>query len=596
MKIKNVYKNLLLSGCAAMLTGVTSCDDFLTLYPTSQIVEEQFWEDKTDLMSAVGGCYYQMVQSSMVERYFVWGEARSDNFELKSEDWTIMKDLMNANLLETSSFFDWSPFYTCINYCNKVLQHGPDIVERDPAFTESDWGPLKAEMLGIRSLCYFYLLRSYGDVPYVTQSVSTDEEAKAQKVAQTPVAEILDNIITDLDSVKDDAMIEMETNTFTKGRMTRKALYTLLADVSLWRAAMNASYKDSAEAQAMSKADYERVITCCDYVINEMIREKKENGGISGGISIGGSTGSSPYPLIMNPSGSMFTSRSYQEIFGIGNSSESIFELQFDGSSNVNTTFVGTQDAAGYFGRGGGLLFSPGKLYVSTIFQSPEETQDPTAHVFSKTDIRQWETVQYQGSGQKEFPFIKYCPTTVTHEVDETQAARGFLKEADYMGMRGLSCDANWIFYRLSDVMLMKAEAISQLYPEDTEKLAEGFGLVNAIYERSNPTLPDADKLVATNYATGATLYAFVMRERQREFVGEGKRWFDLVRMALRDGRTRDMLTLLLKKYSANQSAVNAKLTPMAALYSPVYREERKVNPNLKQNEAWAKDETIERN
>ena len=76
----------------------------------------------------------------------------------------------------------------------------------------------------------------------------------------------------------------------------------------------------------------------------------------------------------------------------------------------------------------------------------------------------------------------------------------------------------------------------------------------------------------------------------------EGKRWFDLVRMAEREGSTTNMLSLLLTKYSSNSSAIKAKTSSLNSLYNPVYKDEIKVNTYLYQNPVWDKAETITRN
>ena len=86
-----------------------------------------------------------------------------------------------------------------------------------------------------------------------------------------------------------------------------------------------------------------------------------------------------------------------------------------------------------------------------------------------------------------------------------------------------------------------------------------------------------------------------VMNERQREFVGEGKRWFDLVRYAQRNGSTVEMLKYLTRKYTDNQRAIEAKLASMKSLFSPIYTNEIKNNPLLKQNEVWGTTESTSR-
>ena len=88
---------------------------------------------------------------------------------------------------------------------------------------------------------------------------------------------------------------------------------------------------------------------------------------------------------------------------------------------------------------------------------------------------------------------------------------------------------------------------------------------------------------------------SFILRERQREFYGEGKRWFDLVAYAYKTGTTFSMLTLLAPKFGGNASAVKAKLATMNSLFNPIYREEMKVNTALKQNPAWPDNESSER-
>lgn len=147
--------------------------------------------------------------------------------------------------------------------------------------------------------------------------------------------------------------------------------------------------------------------------------------------------------------------------------------------------------------------------------------------------------------------------------------------------------------------MLMKAEAISQLY-SDEEHLKEAFLLCRHIFRRSNPyayatnnMTAKNDSLVFDNFNTQSNLETLIMTERQREFFGEGKRWFDLVRYAQRKGSTADMLKKFLgRKYSENRGAIFAKLSTINSLFSPVYDKQLKANPLLHQNNAWINNES----
>ena len=169
--MKKTIKNIALCALLGLAAGVgfTSCEDYLTITPTNRIVEEDFWEDKNDLQNVVNACYARLIKSDIMEKYIEWGEMRGDNFERTTgNSSTNILNVMNANLLSTNRMFDWTQFYNAINYCNKVLAHGEETIARDESFSRGDWLPIRAEMITLRAFCHYYLLRTFGEVPYVT--------------------------------------------------------------------------------------------------------------------------------------------------------------------------------------------------------------------------------------------------------------------------------------------------------------------------------------------------------------------------------------------------------------------------------------------
>ena len=136
----------------------------------------------------------------------------------------------------------------------------------------------------------------------------------------------------------------------------------------------------------------------------------------------------------------------------------------------------------------------------------------------------------------------------------------------------------------------MKAEALVA-----QGHLGGGFDLAHAVFLRSNPTMQATKDIRPGAYSQQDDMMDFIFRERQREFIGEGKRWFDLVRMAYQKGETSAMLNLLVRKFAGGANAVKAKMATMNSLFNPVYREEIKVNPALVQNPAWEDDRTSTR-
>lgn len=590
MKKINIYKTLLVSACAFITLGTTSCDDFLTIYPSNEITEEQFWEDRTDLESGIRGCWKQFISQDIMERMVVWGECRSDNFDLMTESWDDMKDLMNANLLETNSLFNWSAFYKTINFCNKVLQYGPLVVERDKSFTSEDWKPVEAEMKALRALNYFYLVRTFREIPFEFKPIGSEHDVKEHSGRQFMAEVVLDSIINDVEAVKDNGMRQYTNELDNKGRFTRESIYTLLADMYLWRAAKNASPDSVAKYGSKSQDDYQKVIEYCDDVLDMYMERYDRDNPMGGGTS--SENNENPYHLIrMNANGGTqdVVDDVYDEIFVQKNSRESILELQFDGSTNSNTCLYNYRDYNGLYRHRDN---NTGLLQASAPCQTVTRNIDNTSGLFSQSDIRRWQSLVYTEAGQRVYSIGKYTYQSITHDnlEDNSEGTENtFIPTGSF--------NSNWIIYRLSDVLLMKAEAITRLDAPTTEQLQDAFNCVTMILYRSNPSVTtDRDKLSFTDYQEPSQLFDLVMRERRREFFGEGKRWFDLVRMAEHDGTTTNMLTLLLTKYATNTNAVRAKLASMNSLYSPVYENELKVNPNLHQNPAWEKEETIERN
>ena len=151
------------------------------------------------------------------------------------------------------------------------------------------------------------------------------------------------------------------------------------------------------------------------------------------------------------------------------------------------------------------------------------------------------------------------------------------------------SRDANWIFYRTTDVMLMKAEALIER--NDTD-FAAAFELINDVYCRANNISPD-NTSKGLNFATysisKSKMEDLLFDERQREFMFEGKRWFDLVRSAMRDDNTTRLSTSTLRKHQQDVNVIRIKLADPNYIYYPYAKKELKANPLLHQNPAYNK-------
>lgn len=580
MKKYKMLKTTTVCGCMLLASALTSCTDWLTLYPMDKIVEENFWEDKRDLESVRNAAYVNMTNSACLERYMIWGEMRSDNFEEKtgaslSQD---LRDIFEANLKPQNSYFDWSKFYETINYCNKVLQHGPDILQKDKSFSESEWENMRAEMVALRSLNYFYLIRAFDKVPMVFSAINDDTEVKA--MAATPQDELLDSLVNQLERiVAIDKMPKNYGNTMdNKGLITDKAVHTILADIYLWRA----SYHHLTDPEK-ANASYQACINHCDAVIQLFNDDYENNKHNNSNSSV--TEEENPYHLVWNSGtdgAGLNESNAYNEIFGSGNSFESIFELQFNGSDAPNaliSTYYTNSDGAGAF--------------YPTDQAIAQPAADGGSALFSKTDLRRWTTIQ-QLQGGTNYSIVKYAANTIDQpSISDNTDITADDKKPKY-SIRS-SNEANWIFYRLPDVLLMKAEAMCEL-KLDAKEINE---LLNAVFKRSNPKATEEELLPVQDAYDKLELQ--ILRERNREFFGEGKRWFDLMRYAMRheDGPLA-AYELIKHKYESltngGGTAVEVKFKQgMQMMYSPYTEREIKANPLLEQNPVWDTQSSIQK-
>ena len=230
-----------LSAALCSVVLMSSCEDFLSIVPLNEIVLENYWENEAEVTSVVASCYSGIADGNFLTRAMLWGELRSDNMskglinpETPYVDHIQLPEILEGNILPNYYIADWSCFYTVINRCNTVLYYAPGVIDVDPDFSESEWLAIEAEMLTLRALCYFYLVRSFRDVPMVLEP--TIDDSKPMLVAAANPDSVLNQIVSDLRKAERNAVKEYPQKnnynvSYTKGRITRQAVWALLADV-----------------------------------------------------------------------------------------------------------------------------------------------------------------------------------------------------------------------------------------------------------------------------------------------------------------------------------------------------------------------------
>ncbi len=565
--VSNIYRKTVLAATVAFGVLMGSCTDYLTIIPADVVVEENFWQTKDQVNGMLATSYLKLLSSDAISKAIIWGDMRSDNMTFNSSLSGDIKRLIEGNITEENSYCRWGIFYEAINYANLVLESADQVVMRDPDFTEGDLAVVKGEMYAMRALCHFYLVRTFRDIPLAMRSAKNDADIPDYKQVHPLVA--LDSIMSDLNRAKDMVMKSGAYSDVSKnlGRISRNAVLAMKADVNLWRAAFATYYRDNTKYVKAGdvQAYYDECVEDCREVIANMDKILEEE-------NKGKPVETFAYNLIqnegtVNEKKGQHTSTAYDAIFGSKNSSESIFELQIQSSYNTgdNPYAVGVFNLYGT--EGNAQMAVVPKDFIKNNYKEDD------LRIWSFTNIKAYDQAATDGDVCITKYALKTSPST----------------SSDYRKKDGW--DANWIVYRRTDVLLMMAEAMVLRESAAEPDFREAFDIVNAINTRSKFD-NSKSRLQYPAKDVKATLTNLVRTERLLELSFEGKRWYDLVRVALIEGNTENVAKLVSKKLTASSAVLESQLAVIDALFLPIHIDELRYNKNLKQNDAYKKEDS----
>lgn len=626
--MKNIKKYIMSAAVfSAVGFGLNSCD--IDMLPLNEVVLENYWTNKDDVESVVNACYSALMDRtnnpdsrSVVDNMLVWGEDRSDNVVEGSSAPADLKYILKGSVKTTNKWCKWDLEYKAINYCNTVLQYAPEVAEKDPNYTDSDLRINIAECKFIRALCYFNLIKTFKNVPFTFEA--SIDDTQDYRLPQTKFEIILDSLIADIESCKDYAPRRYSEYYKNTGRVTRAAMYSLLAELYLWRAS------DANLSKSQQDEYYKKCIERCDHVLSFKLQQYKDNSFLdaSGEMDLRPLVdkevyGEYGYPLLaeettigQNTTGPAATNA----IFGKGGAYETIFEIKFNaGSYKRSNTAIMDQ-----FGSRSSNYIVANEKMMETKPENGNSYSDQK--LFSvPSDYRSIATYYYQADAS-DWNILKYVVDNNRAGVQTSNygaVGTTFKPAQTSQSVRSDNCP-NWIIYRMTEIMLFRAEAeielaanmISEEAPVDTaavagvkkmhkisvytdgatlsnqdELLSDAFNLISAVYRRSNPTVKTQSKYAPTMPKDIGAFRTLLMNERRREFLFEGKRYYDLVRASRRAGNTQLFRSALSTKYGDAGASVAIKMIQMDFMYLPVARGEMKVNPSLVQNQCYLDEE-----
>lgn len=281
----------------------SSCGDWLEVLPENAQPSDSYWQTKEELEAAVASGYIYVRKT--VEDCLKWGEMRGSDIYTTNFSYSAFQKFQVKP--EDTKLCSWASIYTVINLANTVIYNADKVMDNDATLTEGAKNAYLTEMYFLRAFSYFNIYRNWESAPLITIPYESDVIEFKQPAVSRNV--IKDQIILDIKTAlaSGSAKEKYDGDEWrTKGRVTKWALYALLADVYLW------------------DENYQGVIEVCDQLIN---------------------ANSAFRPVFVKDA-----SR-WVEIFNPGNSTGSIFEINYN-TSQLNPLYD-------YFGLSGAYKFTP---------------------------------------------------------------------------------------------------------------------------------------------------------------------------------------------------------------------------------------------
>lgn len=503
----------------------SSCNSWLDVKPNNEQVTSDYWKSKEDVQGVITSGYVYMRQA--VPTFIKWGELRGGAmYTSNSGD----AKLQNFEMVPTDKLCDYSTIYKIINMANSVIRYAPGV--NDDTYYEAMRNANLCEAYFLRAYSYLVLVKNFKEVPLVIEPYVDDKNPF--DIAKSTEEDIIKQIKADVEAALATGAAKgtYETEWQTKGRVSKWALYALMADACVW------------------SEDYAKAVEYCDKILYATDAFR---------------------PAFMTNTNDWFT------IFYPGNSNESIFELNWDYNKNQETNnFHSLFEAS---------VNSPLMFTTRAIENMREETKKLLAKGYS-SDSRMGRML-----------LATYIPETGTTTGWTTSNNYYMWKYRgtdvqDIAGGVRANQDAHFIIYRVAEIVLLKAQAeimrgnyLEALKLIDKVRVRAGLDNFNDV----DPESADAQNLVSQ--LDELTLLEEVINQKEMEFYGEGKRWYDLLWLGRIQGgkyKKQFVAKVIEGNQTANSAWLRSVLQNSNAWYMPLSEDELQHNKLLKQNPYYA--------
>jgi hypothetical protein len=494
-------KNIKLILTILLLSGLSSCSDFLDVSTDSKFSDDYVFGSKEEINRALNSVYAYLLSNDTYGNKFYNTYALNNDVEFTTNSNYIQSTSGNEykQFDATRSGSDlnstWTAAYKCIEYANIFITGA----EANELYAQGD--TLIMQQVGeakcLRAMNYHDMVVLFGDIPFsLTRSYDMGDNLVMPLASRDSILTVL---INDLREVAPNMRFARDLTDGVE-RASKEFCWSLIARMAMTRSGY--SLRPDANPNAIGTMErasdyrnyYEIARQYCDSVIS-----------------------SNTHGL----------NKAYNEVFIdqcnyiVDNSDDPIFEIPFLKESSGNVGYIWgpkgeVQDdvttGMNIWGK------SDGGIRLNAFYRFSFDRNDLRLY-----SIGMW-YYAYDGTPAILNDYNNYC-----NKWSKFWAKSGNAQGVTSAGNTGI----NYPYMRYADVLLMYAEAINEL--EDGVTSANGAKAIAAFKEvRNRAFAPEhrgekVDVYVAANTSKN-DFFKILMNERKWEFGGENMRWKDLVR------------------------------------------------------------------
>jgi len=413
----------------------------------------------------------------------------------------------------------WAAWYKVANRANiimKAIAEKKAYIDALAGAQPTNWTQLYGEAAVFRAFSYFQLIRYFGDVPYFTVPINSTAQTDTARLTSRDL--IYDSELQSLENAEKmmyrlgESGINAErfSRTFAEGLIGKMALFA--GGYGLRRTGFN--YGGVSFQQKGTEKWNAKYVRLTDYkkyyqVAKTYLEELTQQPGSAVLISTDNRGAGYDNPFQLN----------FQYNMNLVTSPESLYEI-----GETQGQFSERPYAFGRPSGGGSANAYPCKAYGQSRMYASYYYGD-----FDSTDLRRDVTVGVTvNSGACSEKMIDFSPGSrdkgglSNNKWDESRMPNPWIAAQRASGV-------NWPMMRMSDAILMLAEAYAELGDEGSAK-------TQLTKVRSRAFLPADRQEKVTDYInalSGDALKAAILNERKLEFAGEGLLRYDYIRLGV---------------------------------------------------------------